>query len=116
MGIEGPEALVAMGEAEVTCQHHPHMAPDGRTGCGPRVTQMASDEGSNWARMAQNGLLDPQFQYYRYNFLYCISIAAQIGPKAEAQGDPSLPTTFQQLLYGPFSSLFCVLNGANREP
>ena len=61
MGIEGPEALVAMGEAEVTCQHHPHMAPDGRTGCGPRVTQMASDEGSNWARMAQNGLLDPQF-------------------------------------------------------
>ena len=52
MGIEGPEALVAMGEAEVTCQHHPHMAPDGRTGCGPRVTQMASDEGSNWARMA----------------------------------------------------------------
>ena len=45
MGTEEPEALVAMGEAEVTCQHHLHMAPDGRTGVDPaRVTQVASDE------------------------------------------------------------------------
>ena len=35
VGTEGPEALVAMGEAEVTCQHHLHMAPDGRTGVDP---------------------------------------------------------------------------------
>ena len=35
MGTEGPEALVAMGEAEVTCQHHLHMAPDGHTRMDP---------------------------------------------------------------------------------
>ena len=37
MGTEGPEALVAMGETEVTCQHHLHMAPDGRTGVDAQV-------------------------------------------------------------------------------
>ena len=71
-------------------------------GCGPRFTRVALDEGSHRVRMAQNGLLDPQFQHCRYTFQCCISIAAQIGPKAEAQpqGDPSLaPQLFNSSPY-----------------
>ena len=55
MGTEGPEALVAMGEAEVTCQHHLHMAPDGRTGVDPGSLgwrQTKERTGSEWPRMA----------------------------------------------------------------
>ena len=55
MGTEGPEALVAMGEAEVTCQHHLHMAPDGRTGVDPGSLgwrQTKERTGSEWPIMA----------------------------------------------------------------
>ena len=55
MGTEGPEALVAMGETEVTCQHHLHMAPDGRTGVDPGSLgwrQTKERTGSEWPIMA----------------------------------------------------------------
>ena len=55
MGTEEPEALVAMGEAEVTCQHHLYRAPDGRTGVDPGSLgwrQTKERTGSKWPRMA----------------------------------------------------------------
>ena len=48
-----------MGEAEVTCQHHLHMAPDGRTRMDPGSLgwcQTKERTGPEWARVATRTL------------------------------------------------------------
>ena len=48
-----------------------------------------TDEWSDWAEMGQTGHKKPKMQGFGYHSPPCISIGAQIGLKAEAQGDHS---------------------------
>ena len=92
MGTEGPEALVAMGEAEVTCQHHLHMAPDGRTGVDPGSLgwrQTKERTGSEWPSR-------PLIRGLEVSLPTPESDRSSNWPNADAQGEDSSQCTDRQ--------------------